>query len=962
MINVSNEFKKLMNVRTDFKENAEITFADGTVLELKEKDFTVSNNSVMDGADTNGIPLGVAVCRNIQIEIMNDDERFAFYDFFGAKIRLYLTFQLSETVERIEYGTFTVLTPETYGETIIITALDDMYKADRDYSTNITYPASLQTILVDACNTLDISLGSTSFTNSDFVVNEKPTDITFRQLFGYIAMIAVGNARIDKNGLLQIITYDFDELSKVLLSEESSNHHELRNFVNLKIDTDNVVITGIKTVYTDEDNNNHEVKYGIDGYVLEIENPLIAGKEKEVVDKIGTIMVGGSFRQFSGDLIANPTCEFMDVVAVYDRKGNKYASFLTDITFQFFGFTVLKNSAEPALRNSAKPYSEATKTLVEAKKLVEKEKTAREQAVAQLANTLKNSSGLFMTEDVQPDGSTIYYMHDKPTLAESMVVWKLTSLAFGISTDGGKTYPYGFTVDGELITRLLYAEGINADYIDTGRLRISDKNGNTIFLADYDTKRVEISADNVFIGNTSVTQANKDLKDSITLEISNLQDQIDGNISTYNIDYVPTLYNYPAWDWTYNIPCNGTVQLRDDLEFEYKDEYYRKHARSVAFNTKTFLTYRFLKQEGTDQWYWMEVADSEYSYVLQQISQLRMTDEEIELSVKELEQEIINEYITAKSVESIIEQTAKSIKLDVSELYETKDSAIGNYKSLNSKIELTSEQILQSVSATYETTENAGKKYSNLESKITQTAESITSEVSKKYETKNAANKSYEYLSSKITQTAKSIELEVNRAQKAEKDLSAAIRLQATEISAKVSQTGGNNSSFGWKLTADGFQLISGNKTMFLCDDKGIAINGYTTTEQLNATKAYIELVDAQLVNTNNLVSQKASISDLNALSAKIASIESDYVNTSELNAEIVTVAGAISAVDVKVNNKLTTSQLQSEISKLTEVYISRLYCSSVMCTLNGVAQFLSPMVITVDGKRLVVFGGNYNG
>ena len=90
MINVSNEFKKLMNVRTDFKENAEITFADGTVLELAEKDFTVSNNNVTDASETSGIPLGVAVCRSIQIELMNDDDRFSKYDFFGAIIRLYI--------------------------------------------------------------------------------------------------------------------------------------------------------------------------------------------------------------------------------------------------------------------------------------------------------------------------------------------------------------------------------------------------------------------------------------------------------------------------------------------------------------------------------------------------------------------------------------------------------------------------------------------------------------------------------------------------------------------------------------------------------------------------------------------------------------------------------------------------------------------------------------------------------
>lgn len=505
MINVSKEFARLMNTRTDFKQNAEIALADGTVLELTEKDFTIDNNSVTDGADSNGIPLGVAVCRSIQIEIMNDDGKFSTYDFFGARIRLYLTFQLSETVERIEYGAFTVLTPETYGETVIITALDDMYKADKDYIPGIAYPATLQAILVDACDSLDIPLGTTSFANDDFIVDVAPAEITYRQLIGYVAMLAGGNARIDVTGRLRIISYDFAKIDDVFgfvyaggqfnpwdnvddlhggtfnpwndgdtasggTYGDRDDVHILYNWSNLKVDTDDVVITGIQTEYTDDNNEDQTVISGSEGYVLKIENPLIAGKESDAVAMIGAIMIGGRFRQFSGDLIANPTCEFMDLAMVLDRKGNSYITFITDVNFQFFGFTTLKNSAEPALRNSAKTYSEAAKTFVKARKLITEERTARELAVEQLAKDLKNSSGLFMTEEVQSDKSVIYYMHDKPTLAESMIVWKLTALAFGISTDGGKTYPYGFTVDGETVTRLLYAEGINADYITSGTI------------------------------------------------------------------------------------------------------------------------------------------------------------------------------------------------------------------------------------------------------------------------------------------------------------------------------------------------------------------------------------------------------------------------------------------------------------------------------------------------------------
>lgn len=508
MINVSNEFQKLMGIRTDFKENAEITFSDGTVLELTEKDFTVSNNSVVDSSDINGIPLGVAVCRSVQIELMNDDDRFSSYDFFGAVIRLYLTFQLSETVEKIEYGTFTVLTPETYGTTVIVTALDDMYKADKTYSTSLSFPATIKEMLIDACDNLGIPLGTTSFKNDNFTVQSKPTDLTYRQIIGYIAMIAGGNARIDVTGRLRIISYDFEKLSEVSniidggiyapwnnpteldggafnpwdegdnvdggLFTDRKEYHTLYNWSNIKVDTDDVVITGVQTTYTDSENKEHTVIYGEEGYVLLFENPLILGQEQSVVGLIGNVMVGGRFRQFSGDLVANPTIEFMDVALILDRKGNMYSSFITDINFQFFGFTTLKNSAEPTLRNSAKSYSEATKTLVKAKELIKAERTARETAISQLAKELSNSSGLFMTEEKQEDGSVIYYMHDKPTLKESMIVWKLTALAFGISTDGGKTYPYGFTVNGETITRLLYAEGINADYITSGTIQSKD--------------------------------------------------------------------------------------------------------------------------------------------------------------------------------------------------------------------------------------------------------------------------------------------------------------------------------------------------------------------------------------------------------------------------------------------------------------------------------------------------------
>ena len=514
MINVSNEFKTLMSERQDFKEYAEVTLANGTVLELTEDDFSIDNNSLVDSAGANSIPLGVALSRNVQLEIMNDDDHLSDYDFFGAKIRLYLTFELSSTIEKIEYGTFTVTQPETYGSVVTIVGYDDMYKADKTYSTTLTFPATAKSVLIDSCDNCGILIGDSNFLHNDFQIPTMPSsEYTHRQIIGFISMIACGNARIDRTGHLQIITYDFDY---------STNIHDIESYDSLTSDTNDVQVTGVqmtKTVTkttTDEDGNENEedveelVKYGSDGYVLEIENPLVAGHEETLVSWIYERFKDVTFRGFTMDYISYPIAEFGDKIKITDWKGKSFYSVLTDVNFVFFGYTTLQNSAESPMRNQSNYTSSEQKALIQVKELVEREKTNRENAIKKLNETLKSGSGLYSTEEKQPDGSSIYYLHDKKSLAESRNVIKLTSDAIGFSTDGGKNYPYGFTITGEMITRLLYAEGINADYINTGALTVKDKSGNIIFFADIETGTVRISGDNVTIGGKTATEAIND--------------------------------------------------------------------------------------------------------------------------------------------------------------------------------------------------------------------------------------------------------------------------------------------------------------------------------------------------------------------------------------------------------------------------------------------------------------------
>ena len=515
MINVSNEFKTLMSERQDFKEYAEVTLANGTVLELTEDDFSIDNNSLVDSAGANSIPLGVALSRNVQLEIMNDDDHLSNYDFFGAKIRLYLTFELSETTEKIEYGTFTVTQPEGYGNVVTIVGYDNMYKADKIYSTTLTFPATAKSVLIDSCDTCGILIGDSNFLHNDFQIPTMPSsEYTHRQIIGFIAMIACGNARIDRTGHLQIMTYDFNY--------DSGNVHNLTDYNTLTNDTNDVQVTGVqmtrtvKKVTTDEEGNENEedveetVKVGADSYILSLENPLVKGHEETLVSWVYDKFKAVTFRGFTMDYISYPIAEFMDKIKVTDWKGKSFYSVLTDVNFVFFGYTTLQNSAESPMRNQSNYTSSEQKALIQGKELVEREKTNREIAVKKLNDTLKNSSGMYSTAEKQPDGSTIYYLHDKPTIAESQNVIKLTAEAIGFSTDGGKNYPYGFTITGEMITRLLYAEGIDADYINSGALTVKDKSGNIIFFADIETGTVRISGDNVTIGGKTATEAIND--------------------------------------------------------------------------------------------------------------------------------------------------------------------------------------------------------------------------------------------------------------------------------------------------------------------------------------------------------------------------------------------------------------------------------------------------------------------
>lgn len=606
MINASKAFKNALAEGKMLYEIVDIAFADGRKKTL-DSEILVGGGTFTDCAESSSFPIGATICKSMTLSLDNTEDQWKDYYFYKAKLTAYLKMQVTDSVaETIKKGTYTITTPEQYGEVLEFTALDDMYKANASYTSNLVLPQPAFTLLRDACETIGISMGFSSMEHGDVVINSIPNGITFRQLIGWVAMLDSANARVDINGNLQLIKWNFDSVSVdygatvgadgyltfgggssadsdgfispnagnwyldsdgyLTLKEGVGNPTRLRDYLSSPtLSSDDIVITGIKIKNTESD-----AMYGKDGYVLELENNLLSDADLETVAGwIGDNLIGKSFRSMEGSLIYNPLTEFGDMAFTYDRKENKYITPITDISSRLNGTTDVKTKAENPIRGSSKFLSSADKTLIAAKKIIENEKTAREQAVKKLENALANSEGLFETLEVLEDKSVITYLHDKPLLEESKVVIKLTSNAIGVSNDGGETYPYGFVVDGTLITRLLYAEGINANYIDSGALTVRDSDGNIIFQADMNTKKVYLDGSVQIGGGKSINDIKQTAENAMKAAAlaKNMTLQLSNEYQGISVDSNGNYGTFPSGVTTQAVVMYGTQDITADCSY-----------------------------------------------------------------------------------------------------------------------------------------------------------------------------------------------------------------------------------------------------------------------------------------------------------------------------------------------------------------------------------------------------------
>lgn len=543
MLSISNALKKQsVSGAAAPACKVKIKLKSGKELVLTQSDLWEGGFSMDDATSGSGsFDIGQVITNRLKLNLDDSEEQYSVYDFLDAEATAWRGGILQDgTTELLQCGSFLVQEQSNPDSSVDLTCLDNMCKTEIPYSeVSTVYPATIQVIVQDICNRCGITLATTQIDNGGYVVSERPNDeaLTCRDVLHYAAQISGSFARCDALGRMELRWYN-----------EKATKHKITAIKSFTPENQDIIITGIQA--TDASDEKQSSLYGEKGYVLEVsDNPLIeAGKAPVVASYLGKKIIGMSFRPLDLTCILDPSAEAGDPAEVTDRKGKTYTCWITNMTYATGRDTKITCDAESPSDRAAVRFSEQTKAIIENRNKIEKERTERELALKNLSKQLAESSGMYITAEKQKDGSTIYYVHDKSTLAESMVVWKLTATALGISTDGGKTYPYGLDVSGDAILNRIYVNGIDGKYIKIENEKLSE----------YVEKVNKTASDASDTAEKAMRTANSTVA-SMTVEYYKSTSSTELKGGTWQSGAVTATQGYYIWSRTKTVAQDDTV-------------------------------------------------------------------------------------------------------------------------------------------------------------------------------------------------------------------------------------------------------------------------------------------------------------------------------------------------------------------------------------------------------------------
>lgn len=597
MLNVSAKWQRAVMLDNDINVNcfADIVTASGEKIPISDSELWANGFEVNDSTSSNGtFTIGALIAGKLKIKLNNIYEDYSKYDFDKASVTAYVSKSFSDgTTEKLKIGEYRVSETSYDGSLITLTCLDNINNFNREYDSNLSYPTTAYEVVRDACIKCDVPFTMARFDNSDYTINEIPSDnqkLTYGQVIAYILQLSGLWGKCGHDGELLIEWYDMsqfgsqnynggtfstkttpysdgDTLNGGNFTDYSSgdsvdggtftevrNYHNIYTQKDLNVATDDVVITGVKVTVTSKEDKAKDVNVlaGKEGYAVSIsDNPFIsAGKAQTVANYIFKKIGGMRFRPLDATLLSNPLIESGDVALVTDRKQNTYSCFISNRTFTVGSGTKISCDAENASRNSADKFSNETKAIVQAREVAQAKLSVYDKQMQLLTQLMSQSLGLFKTEQVQEDGSIIYIMHNKADLNSSNIQWKMTANGMAVSSDYGKTWNAGVDKDGNAVFNIMSAIGINFDWAHGGTLTLGGedntngkqyvKDANGKILITLDNKGITL-ADGVNISWNNIS--NKPSIPTDTNDLTNGAGYIDSDKATQiTKDTVTTSY------------------------------------------------------------------------------------------------------------------------------------------------------------------------------------------------------------------------------------------------------------------------------------------------------------------------------------------------------------------------------------------------------------------------------------
>lgn len=461
-----------------------------------------------------GIQIGSAVAAKIELTVKRINELFE-----NTEIPIDIGLKLpSGKYEYIPLGFFTAEHPTLDQATTTFTAYDRMMKTTGVYVSELTYPASAESVLKEISTGCGVPCNVSGL--NGITIDTAPVGYTYREVIGYIASLAGGFACVDRTGTIVIKWYEDNGYtineSRIMTFEKNESDYHL-DYLTCNVDSNTSFTVGSGTLG------------------ITFDNPLMTEEKlNSVYKKVRGFAYRGASLKTLGDIRLDP----WDIVTV-EETGETYKIPVMNITQEYdgglamtitaYGKTETETETDykgPSTKLAERTYAEMmlTKELVAKKVDAEwvKANTVTAETIVSVNNELQYIKNNYLKSNeadikfatieeekvIKSDIEQLNVKYEKVGILDGDVAG-IKTLMFGSSTGESITTDFANSVVSMIGTAQikdsmidsLDAKKIKALDIDTTDVTVHSKDGlsrwsdNTIQISDSKHVRVQIGKD-----------------------------------------------------------------------------------------------------------------------------------------------------------------------------------------------------------------------------------------------------------------------------------------------------------------------------------------------------------------------------------------------------------------------------------------------------------------------------------